>query len=170
MSTLLKSQPTFFKVAHARYYPGKYPRPKPGTSERPPYRAPDPLINNPVATVTSLPEDDLTFIHRPPPTSPSPFSYTTNPVSPLLQPKKLPTVVAKIRHLRLSKPEVYTRGRLAKEFGVTQRFVGLIAAVSKAKRKELVSQRDALHGEGRAKWSDKKRLVEDIRKKRRTFW
>ncbi|KAI3607930.1 cytochrome p 450 [Moniliophthora roreri] len=150
-------------VPFARYYPGKYPRPKPGTSERPPYRAPDPLINHPTATVTSLPEDDLTFIHRPPPTAPSPLSFTTNPVSPLLQPQKPPTeaplppllrpsatkealsrvpdkVVAKIRQLRLSNPEKYTRGRLAKQFGVTQHFVALVAATKKSQRKQLVAE------------------------------
>ncbi|KAG7088551.1 hypothetical protein E1B28_012533 [Marasmius oreades] len=193
MSTLLQRRLTSLIVPHTRCYPGKYPRPKPGTSERPPYRAPDPLIDNPAATITSLPEDDLTFIHRPPPTSPSPLSYTTNPVSPLLQPKASSTngplpplirpsadkpplprvpdeVVAKIRQLRLSNPEKYTRGRLAKEFGVTQHFVALIAATKKSKRKELVSQRDVLHAASRAKWSDKKKLVEDIRKKRRTYW
>ncbi|KAK7056698.1 Glutathione S-transferase 2 [Paramarasmius palmivorus] len=180
-------------VPLARYYPGKYPRPKPGTSERPPYRAPDPLVDNPIATVTSLPEDDLTFIHRPPPTAPSPLSYTTNPVSPLLQSRKplteaplppllrpsagkepLPrvsdSVVDKIRQLRLSNPEKYTRGRLAKQFGVTQHFVALIAATKKSKRKQLVAARETIHAASREKWSEKKKLVEDIRKKRRSFW
>ncbi|ESK95041.1 60s ribosomal protein l20 [Moniliophthora roreri MCA 2997] len=193
MSTLITRRLQSLSVPFARYYPGKYPRPKPGTSERPPYRAPDPLINHPTATVTSLPEDDLTFIHRPPPTAPSPLSFTTNPVSPLLQPQKPPTeaplppllrpsatkealsrvpdkVVAKIRQLRLSNPEKYTRGRLAKQFGVTQHFVALVAATKKSQRKQLVAVRDAIHAANREKWSDKKKLVEDIRQKRRTFW
>ncbi|KAK1225125.1 hypothetical protein PQX77_011940 [Marasmius sp. AFHP31] len=194
MSTALNRRITSLTVPFARYYPGKYPRPKPGTSERPPYRAPDPLVHNPSATVTSLPEDDLTFIHRPPPTSPSPFSFTTNPTSPLLRPKPASTataalppsirpsadkalpprvsdeVVAKIRQLRLSDPGKYTRGRLAKEFGVTQSFVGMVAAVKKSTRKELVAKRDDFHAASRAKWSEKKKLVEDIRKKRKSFW
>lgn len=48
---------------------------------RPPPRVPDPLANVPKVQL----EDDLTFIHRPPPTIPSPESFTTAPSSPLLR-------------------------------------------------------------------------------------
>ena len=49
---------------------------------RPPPRVPDPLVDVPKVQL----EDNLTFIHRPPPTMPSPESLTTAPSSPLLRP------------------------------------------------------------------------------------
>ncbi|PBK82192.1 hypothetical protein ARMGADRAFT_1019779 [Armillaria gallica] len=66
-------------LSFTRSYATRYPRPKTGTSERPPYRTPDPLVNNPSTAVTTLPDEELTFIHRPPPTSPAPFILTTSP-------------------------------------------------------------------------------------------
>ncbi|KAH0831916.1 hypothetical protein J3R83DRAFT_12799 [Lanmaoa asiatica] len=54
--------------------------------EKPPARFPDPLRNNPNAVVTPLEGDKLTFIHRPPPSAPSPHSTTLDPASPLLRP------------------------------------------------------------------------------------
>jgi len=62
----------------------KYPRPRPGTAERPPYRAPDPLVDNPKALVTELEEGKLTFVHRPPPTMDGPESVGLSK-SPLLR-------------------------------------------------------------------------------------
>jgi len=49
---------------------------------RPPPKVPDPLADVPKVQL----EDNLTFIHRPPPTMPSPESFTTAPSSPLLHP------------------------------------------------------------------------------------
>lgn len=176
-----------------RGYAPKWPRPKPGTSERPPMRHADPLVNSEDAVITKLSDEDLTFIHRPPPTSPSPLSYSTNPVSPLLRPPKAPTnaslpprirptaekpqperasdeVVAEIRRLRALDPITYTRGVLARKFGVTQNFVGMIAATKKTTRKSLVRIRDASHEENRQKWSERRSLVMTVRKKRRQLW
>ncbi|KAE9403985.1 hypothetical protein BT96DRAFT_917155 [Gymnopus androsaceus JB14] len=177
----------------ARAYAPKWPRPKPGTAERPPYRAPDPLINNPSATVTALPDEDLTFIHRPPPTAPSPISYTTNPISPLLKPassvisSQLPPLlrpsadktlpqrlteeqVAEIRRLRALDPVKWTRGQLAKKFDCSQQFVALIAATKKSTRIKLVRRRDEEHQANREKWSARKSLVNAISQKRRQHW
>lgn len=178
----------------ARYYAPKYPRPRPGTSERPAYHPPDPLTNNPKATVKILEEDNLTFIHRPPPTAPSPYSLTTAPVSPLLRPAAanvvpspvLPPVlrrppstepprmsdeqIEKMRHLRLSNPAVYSRGKLAKMFNCTQAFVAQMAALKKPLRKALIRVRDERHEKSRAKWSEKHALVKAIRVKRREMW
>lgn len=70
-----------------RTYASRYPRPKPGTSERPASRPPDPLTHSAAAAVSELDDDALTFIHRPPPSAPSPNSYTTLPASPLLRPR-----------------------------------------------------------------------------------
>lgn len=53
---------------------------------RPPPKVPDPLANFPKVQL----EDNLTFIHRPPPTMPSPESFTTAPSSPLLYPPTQP--------------------------------------------------------------------------------
>ncbi|KIK69627.1 hypothetical protein GYMLUDRAFT_34012, partial [Collybiopsis luxurians FD-317 M1] len=161
---LVRQLPLFTRPLSRAYAP-KWPRPKPGTSERPPYRAPDPLINNPSATVTALPDEDLTFIHRPPPTAPSPISYTTNPVSPLLRPSAQPTSsplpplsrpsadkpspapltpqqITEIRQLRLQNPTKWTRSKLAEKFGCTQQFVALVAATKKSTRKKLLRRRD----------------------------
>lgn len=174
-----------------RSYSGKWPRPVSGSSERPPYYAPDPLVNNPNAAVKAF--DDLTFIHRPPPTAPSPFSYTTNPASPLLRPPTLPVdaplpplirpsaekiqpprvteeVKLEIRRLRLSKPEHYTRGKLAKQFGVTQQFVALVAALPKSKRRAAIKVREQKHEKARESWSEKRSMVKAIRARRREFW
>ena len=47
---------------------------------KPPPRVPDPLADVPKVQL----EDNITFIHRPPPSMPSPESFTTTPSSPLL--------------------------------------------------------------------------------------
>ena len=176
-----------------RSYATRYPRPKPGTAERPAYHASDPLINNPNATVTPLKDEDVIFIHRPPPTAPSPFSLSTAPASPLLRPNPSPIrgplppfirpsadkaepprvsdeVVAKIRRLRRSNPAKYSRGKLAKTFGCTESFVAGIAALKKSQRTALIRTRDQKHAEAREKWSEKKSIVRAIRAKRREFW
>ncbi|KAF9077561.1 mitochondrial ribosomal protein subunit L20-domain-containing protein [Rhodocollybia butyracea] len=176
----------------ARTYAPKWPRPKPGTAERPPYRAPDPLINNPSATVTNLPDEELTFIHRPPPTAPSPISYTTNPVSPLLKdptpstssalppltrpstessyPRLTTEQIAEIRRLRSVNPVKWTRGVLAKKFNCSQQFVALVAATKKSTRRQLIRNRDVEHEKNREQWSEKRRLVVAISQKRRQYW
>lgn len=174
-----------------RYAP-KYPRPRPGTSERPAYHAKDPLVNNPKAVVINLEDENLTFIHRPPPTAPSPLSYTTAPASPLLRPPTVPydgplpplsrapppepqprlsdEDLEKLRQLRLSDPVKYTRGRLAKMFNCSQSFVGQVAALKKPQRKAIVKTRDEIHESFREKWSEKHSVVMAIRKKRRELW
>lgn len=180
-------------LSFTRSYATRHPRPKPGTSERPAYHASDPLIDNPKATVTSLKDEDLTFIHRPPPTAPSPFSLTTAPSSPLLRlnpspirgplppfirpsankegpPRASDEAIAEIRRLRLSNPTKYSRGKLAKMFGCTESFVASIAALKKPQRAALIRIRDQKHAQVREKWSEKKSIVRAIRAKRREFW
>jgi Mitochondrial ribosomal protein subunit L20 len=183
-----------FCLSLVRHYAPKYPRPRPGTSERPAYRPSDPLINNPKAAVKTFEEDNLTFIHRPPSTAPSPYSLTTAPASPLLRPAPshveplppLPPVlrqpptkehpqmsdeqIEKMRHLRFSNPTVYSRGKLAKMFNCTQAFVASMAALKKPQRKALIRIRDQRHEKYREKWSEKHALVKAIRAKRREMW
>ncbi|KAG6841970.1 hypothetical protein C0991_004461 [Blastosporella zonata] len=177
-------------TSFVRMYATRGRRPKPGTSERPAFHHPDPLLNNPKAVVTPLQDEDLTFIHRPPPTAPSPFSFSTAPTSPLLRPAtalsgplpplargatpELPRasdqVVAEIRRLRRSDPNTYTRPRLAKMFNVTSNFVGAIAALKSSARKariRIAEQKETTMKEG---WSEKKITQSAIRAKRREFW
>ncbi|KAH9480498.1 hypothetical protein JR316_0007098 [Psilocybe cubensis] len=176
----------------ARRYAPKYPRPRPGTSERPAYHAKDPLINNPHAVVTNLEEDNLTFIHRPPPTAPSPFSLTTAPASPLLRPPTTPAEgplppltrappaspphrlsdekLEMLRNLRYSDPTTYTRKKLARMFKCTQTFVGQVAALKKPERKRVLKIRDEKHEVARQKWSERHSIVKAIAKKRRELW
>lgn len=51
---------------------------------KPPPKVVDPLTSSSNATVKTLP-DGVTFIHRPPPSAPTPFSTTMMPASPLLR-------------------------------------------------------------------------------------
>lgn len=181
-------------MSSACRYKTKYPRPRPGTAERPAYHAKDPLVNNPKAAVTKLEEDNLTFIHRPPPTAPTPFSLVTSPVSPLLRPPTpydpatvpMPPLsrsapapapprmsdadVVKMRNLRASDPAKYTRGKLAEMFNCTQNFVGTIAPLKKPARKVVLAQREELHARDREKWSERHSLVKAISAKRREMW
>ncbi|RPD77454.1 hypothetical protein L226DRAFT_544090 [Lentinus tigrinus ALCF2SS1-7] len=158
--------------------------------ERPPSRNPDPLLNNPHAVYKDLPEN-VTFIHRPPPTAPSPLSYTTLPASPLLQSSATPVDgplppslwkdkgekprvsdedIARIRQLRREDPQTWTRGRLAAEFNCTQWFVGKITSLKSADRKKVVAEVEKAHAANRDKWGERRKLNADIRKKRKEFW
>ncbi|KAI0632438.1 mitochondrial ribosomal protein subunit L20-domain-containing protein [Trametes polyzona] len=159
--------------------------------ERPPYRAPDPLVNNPHAVYQELSDANATFIHRPPPTAPSPLSYTTSPASPLLKDGptpvtgELPPVVgrtvpqqarvsdediAKIRQLRREDPEKWTRTRLAKEFNCTPWFVSKVSSLTAAQRRQALQKREAEHAAAREKWGERKSLQQEVRKKRKEFW
>ncbi|KAI0084799.1 mitochondrial ribosomal protein subunit L20-domain-containing protein [Irpex rosettiformis] len=168
----------------ARRYASRLP-------QRPPARAPDPLVNNPHATYEELP-GDLTFIHRPPPTAPTPESYTTHPASPLLRPPtsgaplQLPPIlfagnqvqpermsqedIRRMKDLRKSDPDNWTVTKLSKEFKCTTQFVRLMAPLTPSQRKKKQAARDAQHAEQRAKWGERKSLVRDIRQKRRELW
>ncbi|KXN88197.1 hypothetical protein AN958_07656 [Leucoagaricus sp. SymC.cos] len=178
---------------YATKHASKFPRPKPGTAERPAYHAPDPLVNNPKAAVTTLEDENLTFVHRPPPSVATPHSFTTNPSSPLLMPNVTPVdgplppvarpgmqkpspvratdeVVAKIRELREADPEKYSRGELARMFKVTRSFVSMVAPLRVTRRKKILEKTAAEHEEARSKWSERHSLVQAIRRKRRELW
>lgn len=160
--------------------------------QRPPMRHPDPLSNNPKAVSTSLPED-LTFIHRPPPSPPTPHSYTINPSSPLLQtetqrsspasalppPLKNATLahprlpeekISEMRRLRMVNPGFYTRSRLANTFGCSPSFVSYVAPLNPSQQRATLAKRDREHEKARARWGEKAALIRDIRRKRKEFW
>jgi hypothetical protein len=185
LSAMFKSRMSLRPLTQVRYS-SRLP-------ERPPYRAPDPLVNNPHAHYEALP-NDLTFIHRPPPSAAPPESFTTLPSSPLLKPVSpsassstsgLPPALRKasqvekwmsdeeikeMQRLRKEDPEKWTAGKLAKKFGCTQVFVRLMARLPKPERKKALAKRDAEHEAFRAKWGEKRLLQKDIRQKRKDFW
>lgn len=164
--------------------------------QRPPYRAPDPLINNPNVVHQPLPDNSaLTFIHRPPPSAPDPLSYSTNPASPFLKPAPSPSSgggdggqlpptlragrevpwmstadMALLRKLRMEDPVTWTRGRLARRFNCSPGFVKAIASLRKQDRKQALAKRDEEHERFRSQWGPKKILQKEIREKRREFW
>lgn len=164
-------------------------------AHKPPSRPLDPLNNHPNAGVQQLENGELTFIHRPPPTSPTPFSTTEQPSSPLLlaptasakgavrlppllrpsayvkpPPRVSDTQLAEIKRLRAEDPAKYTRGRLAKMFGCTNHFVALVAALPPAERKRRVKEMEAERETNKAQWGHRRSLIAEIRAKRKTFW
>ncbi|KAF7982946.1 hypothetical protein HWV62_25252 [Athelia sp. TMB] len=161
-------------------------------AHKPPARPVDPLTA--ATTTKTLDDGELTFIHRPPPTAPTPHSTTIAPASPLLRPPtvtkgevRLPPLLrpsayvrppprlsdeklAEMQRLRASDPEKYTRGKLASMFGCTSHFVALKAALPPSERKKkvkaFVEGREAIK-EG---WGHRKKLIREIAAKRKTFW
>ncbi|OCH90890.1 hypothetical protein OBBRIDRAFT_887331 [Obba rivulosa] len=170
------------KVTATRSYATRLP-------QRPPYRAPDPFESTPDAARQELTED-VTFIHHPPPSAPTPFSYTTAPSSPLLReaspaaarlpppmragkpepPRVDRETLLKIRELRRVDPDKWTRNAVAKAFNVTTGFVFRTAALRPRDRKKKLEVRDAEHDSFRSRWGEKKRMLREIRQKRREFW
>ncbi|KAG0704300.1 mitochondrial ribosomal protein subunit L20-domain-containing protein [Suillus ampliporus] len=163
-------------------------------AEKPPARFPDPLVNHPNAVVKTLKDENLTFIHRPPPTAPSPHSTTLAPASPLLKsptppnkrapmppllrpsaynatpPRMLDEDMKQLRKLRLSNPEKYSRTKLAKMFKCTPNFVSKVAALPRPQRKEFAREIEAKHENVREQWGEKKATFVAIKQKRREFW
>ncbi|KAJ8469632.1 hypothetical protein ONZ51_g8861 [Trametes cubensis] len=131
--------------------------------ERPPYRAPDPLRNNPNATYQELSESD----------GPTPVTGALPPQVGKAREAhaRLPDeAIAKMRDLRRADPATWTRGRLAKEFGCSPWFVGKIISLKGPDRRRALEAREKAHEAARAKWGERKSLQMDIRKKRKEFW
>jgi hypothetical protein len=166
-----------------------------GYATRPLPRPKDPIMTSKNAVVTEL-APGLTFIHRPPPTAPTPHSLTTNPASPLLRkassppnlsasladpslppvigsgprPTKsyhlMPEQIAEMKSLRASDPATYTVHKLAKQFECSPAFVQITAPLTKQERRSL----DARLTEQKSSWGARKRLQREIRQKRRSLW
>lgn len=159
-------------------------------AERPPPKIKDPLLSPHVTHHQITP--DLTFIHRPPPTAPTPFSLTTAPSSPLLSPPSSSTAgplppltkclhnkldaklteeqIEEMKRLRAADPLTYTRQRLATQFGCSPLFVPIVAPLSKTERRKALERRDHEHEANRSQWGERKEMVVAIRKKRRSLW
>ncbi|CAE6529442.1 unnamed protein product [Rhizoctonia solani] len=157
---------------------------------RPNPRPKDPVLNSPNANVQQI-APDVTFIHNPPSSVPTPHSLTTSPASPLLsktirsesagylppkvhpkpeveRPKLTQDQIAEIRRLRLSDPKTNSCISLAKRFNCTPIFVSMVAPLPKQKREEL--EREQREAQKREQWGERKTLIREIRKKRRQFW
>lgn len=184
---------TSFGLAIRTYGTRTHVMPRTHKAHKPPPRPTDPLNNNPHAGVQQLYDENLTFIHRPPPTAPTPFSTTLQPASPLLRPptksnnghlppllrpsayvKEPPRLgtkqIEEIRRLRQEDPEKYSRGKLANMFNCTTHFIAQVAALPPTKRKQFTKRREKEHEKIREGWGERKTLFVDIRKKRREFW
>lgn len=179
-TTMLKPRFTFCRTYATR------------RAEKPPARFPDPLRNNPNAVVTPLEGGKLSFIHRPPPSAPSPHSTTLNPASPLLRPatptgSSLPPLlrpseyrpeparlskedIEKLRTLRRSDPNVYSCAKLAKMFDCTPSFVSQVAALPRPLRRAFAKKQEAQVEAVKAGWGERKSTLRAIREKRRAFW
>ncbi|KZV73676.1 hypothetical protein PENSPDRAFT_269065 [Peniophora sp. CONT] len=185
MATLaLRSSSRFAPRALVRAYATGPERVKP--------RMPDPLADPAHASTSALPDGDLTFIHRPPPSLPSVHSYTSNPASPLLRPAsdapadtplppplrdiKAPGArltdaqVQEMRSLRKQDPTKYTQKKLGEMFGVSASTVGLIATLSQSQRTKARKEFFGEHEKVRERWGERTTTVREMRKKRREFW
>lgn len=174
-----------FTLGRCRTYATRRP-------EKPPARFPDPLRNNSNAIVTPLEGGKLSFIHRPPPSAPSPFSTTLDPASPLLRPaapagSPLPPLlrpsaytpeparlskedIEKLRTLRRSDPNVYSCAKLARMFDCTPSFVSQVAALPRSLRRAFGRRQEAKVEAIKAGWGERKSTFRAIQEKRRQFW
>ncbi|TDL23143.1 hypothetical protein BD410DRAFT_820844 [Rickenella mellea] len=163
---------------------------------KPPSKIKDPLLSDPNAKIQHIPESSVTFIHRPPPSVPSPHSTTLAPASPLLlpasplpddpardlppelrRPKKHPNErvldeedFAQMRALRAQDPQKYSRNALAKMFGCSRFLVAQRAELESKSKEDKIMETEAEHEKHRQSWGPKKAMVMDIRRKRRSLW
>lgn len=165
-------------LSHVRNYAVSRPNPRPR----------DPVLNSPNAKVQQI-SPDVTFIHNPPSSVPTPHSLTTAPASPFLSkptpstdssllppeirpkttsagPKLTQSQIEEMRQLRLQDPKTNSCQVLARKYGCSPVFVSMVAPLGSEQRKELEKGQNAM----REQWGERKRLIRDIRKKRREFW
>lgn len=182
------SSPSIFRACCSRLGARGYATRRP---EKPPPKLKDPL-NAANATHYKI-GPNLTFVHRPPPTAPSPYSLTAAPASPLLTPasgtnpdKSLPPrlwkdapspqsqltfeQIEEIKRLRNEDPAVWTRQKLAKKFGCKACYIPMIAPLDKSTHREVLAGRDAEHEHNRSRWGENKATARAIRQKRKTMW
>jgi hypothetical protein len=156
---------------------------------RPNPRPKDPVLNSPNAKVEQI-APDVTFIHNPPSSVPTPYSLTTAPASPLLSkpsaapasdnlpPALRPSQKAgeqtrltqaqmnELRELRLSDPKTYSCQVLARKYGCSPVFVSMVAPLPAEQRVEIERERES----AKAQWGERKTLIRAARKRRREFW
>lgn len=79
-------------------------------------------------------------------------------------------IIQKIRERRTQEPETWTRKALAKVYGVTQSFVGMVAPSKQSYRREATKKMEEEHAKRREKWGERKKMSADVRRKRKEFW
>ena len=157
---------------------------------RPPSKTRDPLRDGSLEQITP----ELTFIHRPPPTAPSPYSLTSAPSSPLLRPPSASSVsntpifdadlppalpktpqptprlgadeIAEIQRLRAEDPATNTRLKLARQFGCNPVFISMVAPLPKDKYEEV----QRIKADKAARWSESKTTIKALRRARKEYW
>jgi len=157
---------------------------------KPPVKRPDPLRDVPAQ---KLDGGNLTFYHRPPPSSPSPYSMSTAPASPLLRPPSTPvnlqpapisdpsappalkplpepkkhhiTEAAAVEMRRL-RAEGWSRLAVARKFKCSPILVSIVAPAPKQKYSEHWENMEKVK-EG---WGPRKRVLREVRAKRKEFW
>lgn len=78
--------------------------------------------------------------------------------------------LAKMKRLRRSDPALYTRGKLARMFGCSTTFVGMVAPLKKSQCRAIHKALEEKHERVREGWSEKHQIVMAIRKKRKELW
>ena len=78
--------------------------------------------------------------------------------------------IRKMKDLRKSDSNQWTVTKLARHFGCTNAFVKLMAPLTPAQRKKKQAARDAAHARQREMWGERKAIIREIQKKRRTLW
>ena len=78
--------------------------------------------------------------------------------------------LARMKTLRRSDPALYTRGKLARMFGCSTTFVGMVAPLKKSQCRAVHKALQEKHESVRERWSEKHQIVMAIRKKRKDLW
>ena len=157
---------------------------------KPPVKRPDPLRNVPGQ---KLDDGNLTFYHRPPASSPSPYSMSTAPASPLLRPPSAPVNLhpaptsdprappplkplpePKAHHItereavemRRLRAEGWSRLAVARKFRCSAVLVSIVAPAPREKYDEHWDKMD----KAKEGWGPRKRVLREVRAKRKEFW
>jgi hypothetical protein len=157
---------------------------------KPPVKRPDPLRDVPAQ---KLDGGNLTFYHRPPPSSPSPYSLSSAPASPLLrppssavnlqpapisdpsappalrplpEPKKHHITESQAVEMRQLRAEGWSRLAVARKFKCSPVLVSIVAPATKEKYNHHWEKMEKV----REGWGPRKRVLREVRAKRREFW
>lgn len=157
---------------------------------KPPVKRPDPLRNVPGQ---KLDDGNLTFYHRPPASSPSPYSMLTAPASPLLRPPSAPVNLhptpvsdpsappalrplpeprahhiteAEAVEMRRLRAEGWSRLAVARKFRCSSVLVSIVAPATREKYGEHLERAEKV----KDGWGPRKRVLREVRAKRKEFW
>ena len=172
--------PSFSFPVAKRFYP----------AVKPPVKRPDPLRDVPAQ---KLDGGNLTFYHRPPPSSPSPYSMSTAPASPLLRPPSTPVNLhpapisdprappalkplpepkrhhiteAEAVDMRRLRAEGWSRLGVARKFKCSPVLVSIVAPAAREKYHEHWEKMEKV----KDGWGPRKRVLREVRAKRKEFW